>query len=189
MIEKLLGRAISNCETFKNSANYLKAPKMSEEFRHIFRIAGVDLDGRKKVGLAIKKIRGVSTSFANAVVRSSDLENKVLGKLSDSEVARLEDTILHPEKHKIPFWLYNRRKDYETGMDKHLVASDLVYAEREDIDSMKKMRSRRGIRHSLGLRVRGQRTRSTGRKGAIVGVTRKAVEARKGESSGRPKKS
>ncbi|MCD6312817.1 MAG: 30S ribosomal protein S13, partial [Thaumarchaeota archaeon] len=31
----------------------------------------------------------------------------------------------------------------------------------------------RGIRHSLGLKVRGQRTRTTGRFGTTVGVSRR----------------
>jgi len=34
-------------------------------------------------------------------------------------------------------------------------------------------RSHRGIRHFRGLKVRGQRTKTTGRGGATVGVVRK----------------
>ncbi len=37
---------------------------------------------------------------------------------------------------------------------------------------MKKLRSWKGIRHNLGLKVRGQRTRTTGRLGLTVGVTK-----------------
>jgi small subunit ribosomal protein S13 len=50
---------------------------------------------------------------------------------------------------------------------------DLTMINREDFDLMKKMRSYKDIRHERGLRVRGQRTRSTGRTGAIVGVSRR----------------
>jgi small subunit ribosomal protein S13 len=50
---------------------------------------------------------------------------------------------------------------------------DLNMTLREDLDIMKKMRSYKGLRHERGLRVRGQKTRSTGRTGAIVGVSRK----------------
>jgi small subunit ribosomal protein S13 len=54
-----------------------------------------------------------------------------------------------------------------------MLGMDLTLINREDLDLMKKMRSYKGIRHERGLRVRGQRTRSTGRTGAIVGVSRK----------------
>ena len=40
------------------------------------------------------------------------------------------------------------------------------------LDSEKNMGSRRGLRHLFGLRVRGQRTRTTGRKGRKVVVTK-----------------
>jgi len=69
--------------------------------------------------------------------------------------------------------MMNRRKDVETGQDKHVMGMDLAMILREDLDLMKKMRSYKGIRHERGLRVRGQKTRSTGRTGAIVGVSRK----------------
>jgi small subunit ribosomal protein S13 len=69
--------------------------------------------------------------------------------------------------------MVNRRGDMNTGADKHFMGMDLSMTLREDLDLMKKMRSYKGIRHERGLRVRGQRTRSTGRTGAIVGVSRK----------------
>ena len=46
---------------------------------------------------------------------------------------------------------------------------------KEDIQREMKIKSWRGVRHSLGLKVRGQRTRTTGRKGGPVGVARRAV--------------
>jgi len=47
----------------------------------------------------------------------------------------------------------------------------------EDINLMKKVRSYKGVRHDRGLRVRGQRSRSTGRKGKTVGVSRASIGA------------
>jgi small subunit ribosomal protein S13 len=41
---------------------------------------------------------------------------------------------------------------------------------------MKEMNSWRGYRHAYGLKVRGQRTRSTGRKGKAVGVKVKKLK-------------
>ncbi|MHA1722752.1 MAG: 30S ribosomal protein S13, partial [Candidatus Baldrarchaeia archaeon] len=51
--------------------------------------------------------------------------------------------------------------------------SDLVLTIKSDIDRMKKIKSWKGIRHALGLKVRGQRTRTTGRGGRTIGVTKK----------------
>jgi small subunit ribosomal protein S13 len=53
------------------------------------------------------------------------------------------------------------------------MGTDLVLTQREEMDIIRKTRSYRGIRHERGLRVRGQKTRSTGRRGATVGVSRK----------------
>ncbi len=67
------------------------------------------------------------------------------------------------------------RKDPFTGNDLHLLGTDLVVGMKSDIDLMKKMKSWKGVRHAVGLKVRGQCTRTTGRFGAAVGVARKAV--------------
>ena len=66
----------------------------------------------------------------------------------------------------------------ETGKDIHLLSSDLVLQNKNDIDQMKKIRSWKGIRHSYGLKVRGQRTRTTGRKGKAIGVKKKQIKRR-----------
>ncbi|KHJ97232.1 ribosomal protein S13p/S18e [Oesophagostomum dentatum] len=44
---------------------------------------------------------------------------------------------------------------------------------REDLERLKKIRLHRGLRHYWGLRVRGQHTKTTGRKGRTVGVSKK----------------
>jgi small subunit ribosomal protein S18e len=44
---------------------------------------------------------------------------------------------------------------------------------RDDLERMKKVRAHRGVRHMLGLRVRGQHTCTTGRGGKTMGVSRK----------------
>ena len=69
--------------------------------------------------------------------------------------------------------MLNRRKDITTGEDLHLLGSDLTLEIDKDIKLLKKIRSWRGVRHALGLKVRGQRTRTTGRTGRTVGVSRR----------------
>jgi small subunit ribosomal protein S13 len=50
---------------------------------------------------------------------------------------------------------------------------------REDLNRLRKTRSYRGIRHELGLPVRGQRTKSSFRTGRTIGVSRKKAKEKK----------
>src|SRR6266704_2092160 len=137
---------------------------MSREFRLILRFMGTDIDGTKKVAYGLGKIRGVGPNLAFAVVRAAKINPEArMGALSDGELSRVEDVIKDPLKHGIPPRMVNRRKDIETGRDMHLVGADLA------------LKSWKGIRHSLGLKVRGQRTRTTGRSGKAVGVKKKVL--------------
>jgi small subunit ribosomal protein S13 len=56
-----------------------------------------------------------------------------------------------------------------------LIGPDLALRTKADIDFVREIRTWKGVRHSLGLKVRGQRTKSTGRKGRAVGVKKKAA--------------
>ncbi|MEJ2127015.1 MAG: 30S ribosomal protein S13, partial [Candidatus Bathyarchaeota archaeon] len=69
-----------------------------------------------------------------------------------------------------------RRKDMDTGNYLHHLVTDLIVQTKNDIDGMKKIRSWKGFRHSYGLKVRGQRTKSTGRAGKAMGVKKKQVQ-------------
>ncbi len=152
---------------------------MPDEFKHIVRIAGKDLAGEKRVHLALADLKGVSLAFARAAAYAAGIDPFVkLGSLSKEQVERLEDVLRRPKDYGIPSWMLNRRKDYETGEDLHLIGADVDMAVRADIGRERRIRSRRGIRHELGLPVRGQRTRTTGRKGMTVGVKRKEVRIR-----------
>ncbi len=152
---------------------------MPKEFRHIIRIADTDLDGAKKVGYAIADIKGIGINLANVIVQKAGVNpKKRLGFLSEVEAEKVEDVINNPMKYGIPNWFLNRLKDRATGKDLHLIGSDLVLQIKSDIDQMKKMRSWKGFRHTHGLKVRGQRTRTTGRKGKAMGVRKKRVRER-----------
>lgn len=147
---------------------------MPREFQHIIRIADTDLDGTLKVDYALTKIKGVGIRLAEVIAKKAkvSIENR-LGFLSDAEVKRIKDVVENPSKYDVPGWLLNRSKDSKTGNNLHIVGSDLVLQTKTDIDEMKKMKSWKGIRHAYGLKVRGQRTRTTGRKGRVVGVKKK----------------
>jgi small subunit ribosomal protein S13 len=61
----------------------------------------------------------------------------------------------------------------DTGKDVHVVGSKLAISLREDVNTLRKIRAYRGIRHESGLPVRGQRTKSSFRTGGTLGVRRK----------------
>jgi small subunit ribosomal protein S13 len=149
---------------------------MSREFQYIIRFAGTDIDGTQPVTYALTSVKGVGIKLANAIIEKSGISPEArMGFLSSSEVEKIEDILKNPGKYGIPLWLLNRRKDRDTGNNLHILGSDLVLQTKNDIDELKKMRSWRGFRHSYGLKARGQRTRTTGRKGKAIGVKKKQV--------------
>ena len=149
---------------------------MPREFQHIIRFVGTDIEGTQPVTYALTSVKGVGIKLANAIIEKSGISPEArMGFLSSADVEKIEDILKNPVKYGIPAWLLNRRKDVETGKDLHLLGSDLVLQTKNDIDQMKKIRSWKGFRHSYGLKVRGQRTRTTGRKGKAIGVKKKQV--------------
>ena len=147
---------------------------MSGEFRQIVRLAGRDLDGTRRVTYALTQIKGISIRLADAIVKKAGVPpDKRLGFLSEAEIRRIEDAVLNITDYGLPSWLLNRRKDLESGKDIHLITSDLDLKIKEDIEREQAMKSWRGYRHSYGLKVRGQKTRTTGRKGRSVGVKKR----------------
>lgn len=148
---------------------------MSSSFRHIVRIIDADLKGEDKLVYALTRIRGIGINTSYAILRNAGIDPEMrVGVLQDSDIKRIEEA-LASASGTFPTHMLNRRKDPFTGNDLHLLGSDLVVGMKSDIDLMKKMKSWKGVRHSVGLKVRGQCTRTTGRFGAAVGVARKAI--------------
>ena len=150
--------------------------EQKQELKYFVRIANTDLDGNKPIQLALTKVKGVGFMFANAILNAAKIEKtKKAGYLPDSDVGKIDEAIRDPLKFGIPVWLFNRKNDPEDGTNKHLAGSALTFTQDNDIKIMKKIKSYKGIRHSLGLPVRGQRTRSNFRKnkGKVMGVKKK----------------
>lgn len=95
------------------------------------------------------------------------------GDLSNDEIEKLVDVISKPLDYKIPQWFLNRQKDHTTGVYTQLSSNQLSNSLREDIERLKKIRAHRGLRHHWGIRVRGQHTKSNGRRGKTMGVSKK----------------
>ena len=149
---------------------------MSQEFRFIVRIAGRDLQGSKKLSSALADIKGVGYKLGSYILGTLRIDPKArLGTLSDSQLAEIEKGVKNVAQLNLFPYLLNRQKDLETGTNMHLIGSDLDFAIKNDKEREKNVQSWRGIRHSLGLKVRGQRTRTTGRKGRTIGVRKIAL--------------
>ena len=145
----------------------------TQEYRHIVRIVGNDIPGDKKILVGLTQVRGIGQNFAAAILDSLKISpNSNIGYLSDSQVKSIEGILKNPSLANFPNWFLNRRKDVETGEDKHLITSDIEFTVRNDIERERLSGSWRGYRHMFGLKVRGQRTRTAGRKGGAVGVAK-----------------
>ena len=160
---------------------------MAEQFRSMVRVLNTDIDGNKKIYMALKKIRGISFIFSNAICNNLNIDgNKKIGTLTIEDVKKIEDLVENPSS--LPEWLLNRRKDYETGKNIHVTTAKLRLSYEFDLKKLKKVKSYRGLRHAWGLPVRGQRTRSNFRHGKSVGVMKKAAKVAQAAASKQPGK-
>nr|AGC74031.1 ribosomal protein S18 [Spirometra erinaceieuropaei] len=147
---------------------------LPEKFQHILRVMNTNIDGQRKVSFAITAIKGVGRRYAVVVCKKADIDiRKRAGELTEDEVEKLVTVMSNPRQYKIPDWFLNRQKDVEDGKHSQLMSQALDTKLREDLERLKKIRAHRGLRHYWGLRVRGQHTKTTGRRGRTVGVSKK----------------
>jgi len=152
------------------------SPVRPKNFREkvFFRKLRSQVDGNTKVEYGLTQIKGIGRRFAQAIIRVTDVNpNMRIGALPEKDLNRIEEIILNPVENGIPIWMVNRKKDLRDGTDTHVIGSQLEIAVKRDIDRMKRMKSYKGVRHHLKLKVRGQKTKSTGRHGLVVGVLRR----------------
>jgi len=154
--------------------------KQNDNFKHIVRIANVDIPGDKQIRIALTKIKGVGTNMADVICKLSNVNRqKKTGNMSDEEITKLNEVINTPTD--VPTWFYNRRNDYLSGEDTHVLTGTLNFVQDNDLKRLKKTKTLRGVRHQKRLPVRGQRTRSNFRKskGKVVGVKKKGTPSKK----------
>ncbi len=152
-----------------------------QEYRYILRIMGTDVQGTLKTSYAVAQIKGVSAALSNAILRKAGVNPDLrVGFITESDISKIEDVIKDPVKYGIPSWMFNRRKDSDSGKDGHVLSADLAFKIKTDIDGAKEIRSWRGYRHAYSLKVRGQRTKTTGRAGKALGVKKKTLMQKPG---------
>ena len=140
------------------------------EFQHILRVLNTNVDGRHKVPFALTKIKGIGRRFAILACKKAGVDiNKRAGELSEDEIENIKGVIANPLQFDIPMYFLNSQKDKRDGKWSQAVSNQLDTKLRNDLERMKKMRLHRGLRHYWGIRVRGQHTCTTGRRGKVVG--------------------
>lgn len=133
-----------------------------------------NIDGRRKIQYALTAIKGIGARYSNLVLKKADVDlSKRAGEVTNDEFERVINIVQNPRQYKIPDWFLNRQKDIKDGKYSQLVANNLDTKFREDLERLKKIRAHRGLRHFWGVRVRGQHTKTTGRRGRVVGVSKK----------------
>ena len=141
------------------------------------------VDGNARVEYSLTQIRGIGRRFAQAIVMVAGIDPSLrLGALPEKDIAKIEEIVMDPINSGIPNWMANRKKDLRTGEDLHITGNPLELTVKKDIDRMKRIKSYKGVRHNAHLKVRGQRTKSTGRHGLVIGVIRKKLLKKGGES-------
>ena len=147
---------------------------VKKDYFSIIRIVQTDIPGNKNLLTGLTYIKGISWTISNAICKLLDLDPSMkIADLGDENTKKIIDFLDNPS---LPVHLINRRKDFESGEDSHLIGTKLDMKKEFDIRRLKKIRSYRGLRHAFGHPSRGQRTkahfRAKGKKKA-VGVKKK----------------
>jgi small subunit ribosomal protein S13 len=171
----------------------VKEKALPDDVRGIIRVAGKDVKGDVPMRKALYHVKGVGKRYADvcseiAAKKLNVDENILVGKLSDAQLDEIEAIISNPLENGLPLYMLNKRREFTTGKDRHLISNDLDYSMKQDIDKEMKSRSWKGISHMYRKKVRGQRTRTSGRSGGSVGVVKKKLAPGKAPAKKEDKK-
>ncbi|MFB6123341.1 MAG: 30S ribosomal protein S13 [Haloferacaceae archaeon] len=154
-----------------------------EDLRYFVRIEGTDLDGTKAVERSLTEMNGIGQRTARIIAEAAEVDRKAtLGRLDDDEIERVVAAV-EEYADEVPEWLVNRRDDFFSGETDHITGSDLSQTRQQDINRMKMIDSYKGVRHKRGQKVRGQRTKSTGRSEGTIGVNVEAIKEQAAEEA------
>ena len=106
------------------------------------RVAGVDVPNNKPIGISLTYIYGIGRSTATKILEQAGIDWGVRGgEISEDELSRIASII---------------DKSY-------MVEGELRRLIAQNISRLREIGCYRGIRHRVGLPVRGQRTRTNAR--------------------------
>jgi small subunit ribosomal protein S13 len=115
------------------------------------RISGVDIPNEKRVVIALTYIYGIGRETSKRILAEASIDESIrVNKLTDAEIGKINDYI-------------NKNIVVEGSLKQKIF---------QDIKRLRDIRSYRGIRHKVGLPVRGQNTKKNARtrKGRNIAV-------------------
>ena len=116
------------------------------------RLVGIDIPDHKKMFMALRAIYGIGPMLSDKVLESAQVDREKYARdLTADEINRIQKVL-----------------------ESYLVEGYLRRSVNDNIERLKRIRSYRGMRHSMGLPVRGQRTKTNSRS-ARGGGKRKTV--------------
>lgn len=106
------------------------------------RVIGIDIPDNKRLEVSLTYIYGVGRRLSNEIIDKLGLDRNMRAhKLTQDDIARLNATL----------------------QSEYIVEGDLRRQVQNNIKRLVSIHSYRGMRHRLGLPVRGQRTRTNSR--------------------------
>jgi len=147
-----------------------------EDLRYFVRIGQTDLDGTKSLERSLSELDGIGRRATRLIARKADVDRTAtLGRLEDETIDDIVE-LVEGFADEVPEWMTNHRKDFFDGDSSHETGNDLEITRRQDINRHQMIDSYRGVRHKRGQKVRGQRTKSTGRTEGTIGVNVEAIK-------------
>jgi len=106
------------------------------------RVIGIDIPDNKRLEISLTYVYGVGRCLSNEIIEKLNLDRNMRAhKLTQDDIARLNNLL----------------------QSEYIVEGDLRRQIQNNIKRLVNIHSYRGLRHRLGLPVRGQRTRTNAR--------------------------
>ncbi|MFC4405734.1 30S ribosomal protein S13 [Haloarchaeobius iranensis] len=154
-----------------------------EDLQYFVRIGQTDLDGTKSVERSLIEMNGIGRRTARIIADKAGVDRTAtFGRLDDDAIDAVVEKV-EEYADEVPDWLTNRQNDFYTGETTHEVGNELQMSRRYDINRMKMISSYKGVRHKKGQKVRGQRTKSTGRTEGTIGVNVEEIREQEAEEA------
>lgn len=124
------------------------------------RISGIDVPSDKRIDIALTYIYGIGNNVAKTILQKAKVS------------ANIRTKNLTPEE----------LKNIQTIIETIPTEGELRKVTRDNIETLKRIQAYRGVRHSMGLPVRGQRTKTNartrkGKRKTIGAISKEAATA------------
>jgi small subunit ribosomal protein S13 len=165
------------------SAEEPQADEEDEDLQYFVRIGQTDLDGTQSVERALTDMNGIGRRVARIIAEKADVDRRdTIGALDEDKIDEIVE-LVEGYADEVPEWLTNHQNDFFSGETTHEIGNELQMTRRQDINRMKMIESYKGLRHKRGQKVRGQRTKSTGRTEGTIGVNVEAIKEEQAEEA------